>query len=296
LWWPGFNPVTGSYVANIPVHSVATEVQCEMYAFLDKEAKNPSPKGPLLDESRGATVTLKLTTDLSGSVAYVGINLAKLGVPSLSSLVAVTNKIPTLQAKGNVKSTLAAEIDFVVAQSKKAPISKPAESSVFLPKEEVDYITRNSIKFVNATFEQEKNSTLFAVQPNTAGTPSHPRFYPATECYRRDLVSVANHSFFYLFLDDWLVNFKRSEQKYPKFVCNSKLTLTTAFTVGLDVSAGVNAFLTPPLILPISGLNIDANPDYVHQLTVSFALKDNDEKHARYCKGIEGTQPSQINP
>ena len=213
LWWLGFNPVTAAYVYNVPVHDVALEVQCEIYKFLDDEKeKNKQLQRSrggrpsdylLLANNGGAGVGLVLQTDLSGSVQYVGIDLSKLGFPSLATLVTQTNKTPSLQAKGTGKATLSAEVDFVIQQTK-------------------------DVRF------------------------------PA-DCANRPVYQA----YLELWLNDWLSHYKSYEAwsaHDDPFICNTKVTLKSAFQVVVDVSAGVNAFMAPPIILPISGFNVDASP------------------------------------
>src|SRR5262249_40331284 len=90
LWWPSLTPITSYYIDQIPVHDVAFEVQCEIYTFL----RDPANRN-LLDPNKGAGVVLTLQTDLSGTVTYTGINLSKLGAPSLAELVTASNKVPS---------------------------------------------------------------------------------------------------------------------------------------------------------------------------------------------------------
>jgi hypothetical protein len=123
LWWPSFHYYPTAYTNAVPVHDVALEVQCEIYRFLDKETASRGQE--LLDPGKGAGVVLILQTDLSGYVQYVGIDLSKLGFPSIAELVAASNKVPSLQAKVNGQTTVSAEVDFTVAQSRTAPVAKP---------------------------------------------------------------------------------------------------------------------------------------------------------------------------
>jgi hypothetical protein len=242
LWWPGFNPVTAAYLYKIPVYDVALEVQCEIYQFLDDESEKNKQlvqrfrRGQpsdylLLAKGGGAGVALNLQTDLSGSVQYVGIDLSKLGFASVATLVAATSKTPSLQAKATGKSTISAEVDFIVQQTKDP-------------------------KF----------------QANCANA-NRPVYQPYLE----------------LWLKNWLSNYKSYEAWYEHsepFICNSKVTLKSAFQVVVDVSAGVNAFMTPPIILPISGFNVDASPDHMHSIQITFTLTDPNKDHAAYCKAL----------
>jgi hypothetical protein len=108
-----------------------------------------------------------------------------------------------------------------------------------------------------------------------------------------------------LWLDDWLVGYKKYREEHldevEPFVCGTKVTLKSMFKVLYDVSAGVNAFVAPPIILPISGFNVDASPDYSHSIAISFALQDqkhfpdgvSSQNHEKYCNALgAGTQPA----
>jgi hypothetical protein len=289
LWWPGFNPIGASYVNTIPVQSIATEVQCEIFDFIQNE--NPKPgKEPssLLDPTKGATVSLTLQTDLTGSVQYVGVNLAKIGFADLATVITATNAVPTLQAKGTGHSTLSAEVDFVVAQSNQQQIvaSKPPASTL---------IKQSDMKtpYQMASFEQiaGTNPPVFNPVPQPVAKPIPP-YFPTANCKNRNLVARA---YLQLWLKEWLDKFKKSEETNLDFVCNTKVTLHSTFQIAVDVSAGVNPLLVSPIILPVSGINLDANPAYQHSLQISFALKDPNERHATYCSGLQGSQPAQIN-
>jgi hypothetical protein len=56
-------------------------------------------------------------------------------------------------------------------------------------------------------------------------------------------------------------------------VCQPKLTVATQFQLLFDVSAGTNILQAVPILLPISGLNVDASPDYTHFLQIIFSLR-----------------------
>jgi hypothetical protein len=60
---------------------------------------------------------------------------------------------------------------------------------------------------------------------------------------------------------------------FYQLVCQPKLTISTQFQLLFDASAGANILNVSPIILPISGLNIDGSPDYTHFLQVAFTLK-----------------------
>jgi hypothetical protein len=272
---------------SIPVGSVATEVQCEIYEFLDSEGKAGTR---LLDPNQAASVTLILQTDLQGYVQYVGINLAKLGFTSLGQLVTATNNTPSLQAKGAVHSTLSAEVDFNVAQSESAPPIAPNTPPPMLIKQ-----TDMGQHYQNSKFTSiSSNPPTFQAVQQPPGPASSYYFLPRSACDQRPLIQRA---YLALWLQDWLTRFKAQVQKQPPFVCNTKVTLKTQFEIAADVSAGVNPLMVSPIILPISGLNVDGNPDWQHTLQISFALKDTSplKGHASYCSVLKGAQPTVVN-
>jgi hypothetical protein len=290
LWWPGFNPISTAYVDAIPVRDVAFEVQCEIYRFIDNE--NANKTGPaLLDPAKGAGVTLILQTDLSGSVQYTGVDLSKVGFTSLGSVVAASNKIPSLQAKGTGKATVSAEVDFVLAQSKTGPKDVGAKAPANMLIKTSDLKAR----YQNASFSPVPGQPgVFKPESATNQAPST-NYFPSANCANQNPVK---HAFLELWLDDWLARYKSSETAYARtdpYVCNTKVTLKSQFQVVIDVSAGVNPIGQLPIILPISGFNVDASPDFSHSLQISFSLKDPDPKHAAYCSALEGTQPAQVN-
>jgi hypothetical protein len=115
LPWPGFEstPAAMSYAEQIPASAVAEQVRCELADFVATDAGAQQ----LLDPNGGAAVQLKLTTDLQGSVTFLGINLSGLGLGALAQLVSKSNNIPSLQLKAQGKSTVASQIDFVLPQT-----------------------------------------------------------------------------------------------------------------------------------------------------------------------------------
>lgn len=295
LWWPGFNPISTAYIDQVPVHDVALEVQCEIYDFLedgDKQTKNR-----LLDPKKGAGVVLILQTDLSGSVQYVGVNLSKLGFPNLAELVTATNKVPSLQAKGTGKTTISAEVDFTILQTDTKP--SPGQETLpnmVLKKDDVD----KQYDYVNATFNPDPKKKGAFLPTTVASDPKKNWFPPVSEIKSKCKAPYSwenlRRKYLYLWLDNWLTQYKGYLDKKTKdepWVCNTKVTLKSAFQIVVDVSAGVNAFMVPPIILPISGFNVDGSPDWQHSIAITFALQDaGPEGHSNYCSGLQGAQPS----
>jgi hypothetical protein len=114
-YYPGFEGPLGidKSTVNITPGDVTTKVQCELSAFMS----NPD-NAWLLKPDANATLQLKLETDHSGKVTWLGIDLSKLGpFPQLGNIIAASNKVPSLQASGQVKSTITSQLEFNMSQS-----------------------------------------------------------------------------------------------------------------------------------------------------------------------------------
>jgi hypothetical protein len=101
------------------------------------------------------------------------------------------------------------------------------------------------------------------------------------------------HAYLQLWLDDWLFKYKPYQAWFyndENFICGQKVTLKSQFLIGVDVSAGVNSFMAPPIILPISGFNVDANPDFTHYVQITLGLSDPpDIKNKPWCNAQQPT-------
>jgi hypothetical protein len=244
LPWPGFESQPGifSYTEQLPAVIVARQVRCELAKFLDEERtalgvrNGDNPTYPrFLDENKGAQVQLKLTTDLQGSVTYLGINLNGLGLNAIASLVTTANNAPSLQLKAQGKSTQTAQLDFILPQtlsrsiiSKRLPIDLP-----------------DNLRLTKCSDEVTQNVWF--------------RLWLADALQRyKDRIEAESHNHGITFSDS---------------VCLPKLTISTQFQLLFDVSAGTSIFKSFPILLPISGLNIDASPDYTHSIQIIFSLR-----------------------
>jgi hypothetical protein len=254
LPWPGFEsrPAIFSYPEQIPATEIAEQVRCELANFIEHDGADRTAR--LLDPDKGAQVQLKLTTDLQGSVQWLGINLKGLGLNELAELVTKTNNSPSLQLKAQGKSTTVSQIDFVLPQTSKT-----------------------SILYLNPKTNKQEPRTL----------PENLRL-PKGGCWPTTPQEAAKYAWFNMWLDDALRRYtiriykadnlvpsagNPNNLKFYDLVCQPKLTISTQFQLLFDVSAGTNIFNAFPIILPISGLNIDASPDYTHYLQIAFTLK-----------------------
>jgi hypothetical protein len=103
-------------------------------------------------------------------------------------------------------------------------------------------------------------------------------------CSHGDAERFVSYHWFRLWLADTLNKYKErlSEKGYrapgltfADRVCQPKLTISTQFQLLFDISAGSSILQAVPIILPISGLNIDASPDYTHSVQIAFTLRPN---------------------
>ena len=94
--FPGFSEIEQPYLYELPVSAVTTQVQCEIYEFLDEKRKE---KSTFFSRSAPIKIDLQLQTDFSGYVQYVGVDFSKVGLDSIATLIAQSNGKPTLGTK-----------------------------------------------------------------------------------------------------------------------------------------------------------------------------------------------------
>jgi hypothetical protein len=229
----------GSWTHDMPVKLVALRIQCELREFLtDSKAKGIE----YLDEQQPASLSLNMQTDNSGKIAYLGIDLSKLGPLSpLASLVTAQNKVPTLQASGTVKSTISSQVDFTIPQTKKAKTVQ-SKTPIF--------------NLDTQRWELPPPQTIVGLDAVQCGDEAHNlvRFY----------------------LKEWLERFFENLYNEPQSAgaaCMTKITLKTVFQVAVDVSGGLTPLLATTFVIPVSGYNFDYNPIFTHSLNIVFAIK-----------------------
>jgi hypothetical protein len=261
--FPSFAGVfgVGSTVEQLPVTRVTARVACELREFFQKyeeHAKNDPNTQLRLDRTQAASVSLSLQTDLSGSVQYTGIDLSKVGLTSLANLITVTKGVPSLSAKAQPKTTVSAQIDIALPQ------------------------TDHDRTFTTTDAKTGKTTTTTI--------PGLGRVCPTEPLYVQNPLEK-------LYLADWLEAFftktENENDNYEnnlKYVCLSKITLKTSFTIALDVSAGANPFFGAAYLLPVNGVTLDFNPDLVHSLQIVLALKNS--SNSPLCS--KTTQPNVV--
>jgi hypothetical protein len=315
LWWPGFESPPGipNYPEQIPAAEVAQQVRCELAQFLREEETAPQ----FLDSNKGAQIQLKLTTDLQGSASYLGINLKSLGLGAVANLITTSNNIPTLQLKAQGKSTQTSQVDFVVPQTlgdsvanKKAPddgqqlyllptlANFPKPSTEIKDAKDDDqrlYILQKLPKRPEHSQVIKDGYGIHIIKPGHVFLPENLRLPTQADCYPGTAIRFIEHNWFRLWLANALDRYKKnfiergyqvSGVTFADRVCQPKLTISTQFQLLFDISAGTNIFQSIPIILPISGVNLDASPDYTHFIQIIFSLRP-DPNRADACAALQ---------
>ena len=243
--FPGFEGLFGihSYIHDIPVGRITTELQCELASFLmwKDEYTGKLKYAGILDPKKTAGVTIKFQTDQSGTFQYVGIDLHKFGLANLANLIATSNKTPSLQAKLQAKTTAFSQLDLAIAQTwgDSDPI-KPTPT--------------------------DPNGKPYKI-------PGLHNAKPCNDPSREMLGSLSLASWLGKFFDRLSLQ-RVGFDTLPawKAACLSKITLNTQIVLILDVSAGVNPLIASTFILPVSGETFDYNPSATQSLQIVLQL------------------------
>jgi hypothetical protein len=252
MFLPGFEGPFGihSWTHKVPVKAAAQQVQCELYHFLwDENKRNAHHKDrkPFLDPDQAATLQLKLISDNKGNVTYVGLDLTKIGLISLANVVAVQNKVPSLQVGATLDGQVSSQIEFTIPQSmqhQKGQLKDASGKSLY-------FLDQGSVppKYVPAKVD---------TPPIPESVCEHPQYGLAVP----------------LDLQKWLERFLENyREDYAEIgsACMTKLTLSTQFQFVFDAKSGINP-IGGPFILPVSGLNGEFSPAFTHSLQIVFGL------------------------
>jgi hypothetical protein len=239
--FPGFEGLFGlhSYLHDIPVSHITTGLECELRDFLNE----PQNKD-VLDPDQPASVSIKFQTDQTGTFQYVGIDLNKFGLAPLANLISSSNKIPSLQAKLQDKTTASSQLDLSISQSLKTHTLKrkyvvdPDTGKISL----APPVTIHGLEVVKCDPGRGLLTSL------SLGSWLD-RFF---DNLAREQVAVGN-------------NFQPA--------CMSKITLNTQIVFVFDVSAGVNPLIGTTFILPVSGETFEFNPSATQSLQIVLTLK-----------------------
>lgn len=310
LLWPGFDSPLGipNYPEQIPAAEVAQQVRCELAQFLREETVRPR----FLDSDKGAQIQLKLTTDLQGSASYLGINLKSLGLGALANSITTSNNVPTLQLKAQGKSTQTSQVDFVVPQTTGDSVAKKKAAEdgqqnyllSKLPKEIKDakdgdqqlYILQKVAKPPEQPKkEKDSDGTIHTIEPGRVFLSENLRLPTKEDCDHGSPKRFLEYNWFRLWLANAISRYEKnfnergyqvSGMTFADRVCEPKLTISTQFQLLFDISAGTNVFQSIPIILPISGVNLDASPDYTHFIQIIFSLRP-DPKRRDACTALQ---------
>jgi hypothetical protein len=251
LLWPGFESHPGifSYPEQLPAAEVAEQVRCELAQYLREEEdrqNNDKSEGPrFLDPNKGAQVQLKLTTDLQGSVSWLGIDLKSLGLGSVAALVTQANKVPSLQLKAQGKSTQISQVDFIIPQTTDNIVNVASKPHSLLDKK-----TKKPVV--------DKDGKLVFVDYDPVDLPKTIQLPNANDCSRGDLKHFLEYAWFRLWLANALQRYKQRlgpevygpGESFADNVCQPKLTISTQFQLLFDLSAGTNVLQTLPSSSP----------------------------------------------
>jgi hypothetical protein len=214
-----------------------------------------------------------LQTDVTGSVTYTGIDFGKVGLQPLGDLIAVSNKVPALQAKASPKSTVLAQLDFNLPQSYGDYYYNPPEKDDVSPKWR----------------KKPKPVTILGLNHQTrcaSGVQALANF------------SALNRN---LYIEQWLTDFFTKTAKLSEspdgnklsVACVTKLTLKTQFILLFDFSGAANLNVVPTLALvPVNGLSFDASPAFTHTLQIVFSMASN--HNSSVCG--KTSEPARISP
>jgi hypothetical protein len=216
------------WIYNLPVSAVTAQVQCELKEFLVENSY------VFLDPNQSALLKLTLKTDLGGSVSYVGIDLKSIGFSGLAEIIAIQNKAPSLQVRGQMKSSSSALYELAIAQTlgERDPVFKRRPDK----KKQI-----TGLKEVNCEANRDHGLIL----------------------------SLRLKDWIKKFFE----NIQNDRTNSNAAACLNKITLKTEFQVAASIGAGINPFPGTVFILPIAGFNFDVNPALTHTLEISFTLK-----------------------
>jgi hypothetical protein len=215
----------------------------------------------VLDPEQPAAVTISFSTDQTGTVQYVGIDLKQLGLKPLADLISSSGKAPSLQAKLQIKGSASSQLDLAIPQTV-GPVTVKAK---------------------------------YVVDPDTGKI----KLSPPVKIKGLGLVKncdPAHRLLASLSLQSWLIRFfdkLARDHDNTEAVCMSKITLKTSFVLAFDVSAGVNP-LGAAFILPVNGETLDFNPSATQNLQIAFNLKKH--KDQNLCTNLPNTQPNRVIP
>jgi hypothetical protein len=300
---PGFDYGFGYFTQKVPIEDVENQVQCELRDFIlaqtpkqdgiyktyNKDTTNPFPFIQLFDPDQPAQVTVTLMTDLNGKVTFTGIDLSRFGLTFLSDLVAISNKLPTLQTYFQPKQEVTASLVFAVPQTyydRGKPIpTKPIPPTTFYLDSNGKEITPYGVPKPPKT--PPPPYTVVIAGLNRLGSEALPSGPDDTAPHSEVKKTTPCDGFTQswpkrFFIKEWLTNFFTSNvigkgdgayvgDQYFSVACHKTLTLKTQIALVFDASAGAQPIVST-YILPISGWTWEVNPQVTETLQIDFAM------------------------
>ncbi|MHB8268643.1 hypothetical protein [Bradyrhizobium sp.] len=268
--FPGFDRSEQPLLYDVEVSEVATQVACELREFFFDEylrlkredfqrAKGAAPPLRWSIDDSPATVTLTLTTDVSGKVGYLGLNLG-----SVSQIFTLTNQSVVTAASSNS----------IKVPSLQASLSGKRTAKVVLAVSVPQRPTKKTLE----RFEKEvRHFEALGMGRTDAETQAK---LLVSGC--SDRVRQLDKR---LFLANWMKNYfdtinanpicdlgDKPGPDQPKNCTYQTAQLSTGFQIVFDINAGVAPFISGGFIIPVSAMNVDLNPDYMHNLDVKMTL------------------------
>jgi hypothetical protein len=292
--FPGFDGAEQPLLYEIGVSEVATQISCELREFFFQEyirVNSLKDHHTWSIDDAPAKVTLTVTTDINGKVGYLGINLNKLGLGSLSQLTTLTSqsvvtstsstsiKVPSLQASLTGKRTVSAQVVLSIPQ-------RPGDDDL---KKFKAAVRQNMVeRFDKADAER---MAIFAVSgcPEWARHPDKKLFIASWMKHYFEKINAPPNC-----ADNALLTFADGGQTcITGNQSYQTVTLSTGFQIAFDVSGGLSPFAGGGFIIPVSAVNFDFNPDFQHKLDIQLTVCGPLEKNCEPTQKKLGS-PSEI--
>jgi hypothetical protein len=264
-FFPGFSLFEEPGLYYLPVAQVANQVACELQEFM-KEHENDvytSQRWVLADED--VAIKLNLQTDSSGYVNFTGVNVSQIGLSAFQQFISSTTSgkisVPSLGAKASVKRTKTVQVNLSVS---------PAALDIHL--------------FPTSDPNAKKQTINCLVWENSLASNPLNRLYLKDwlNNYFETVNSGTNRpQYANTDLTDTILNELRSlkpPEPVPSQFKIQSVELSTQIQLAVDISGGATPNVLGDgsvFVLPINGLSLDYNPDYMHKIDITMNLCDN---------------------